>query len=381
MGPFVLRAVEIALALQAAQATVFGGVREAGTGEPLAGAVVSLADLNRATSTGADGRYVLRQVPAGPQHLTIRLIGHAPRTLHALVPAHGELEINVALDRTPVQLTTVEVAPRVIVRGVDSAGGAWFPDRSAPIAAIRNHPLLAEPDALQALGGGEVVMRAESPSGVHVRGGASDHTAYLLDGIPVFSPYHSAGVFSAWNPDALHGVHLSSSAPSPAYPDALSGVVEAVTRTPGAYATAQGSVSSTQARITVDGPLGVGGAGYLLSLRSAFPGSLYPSGEPSYLRGEAGDWLAKLELSALGGRLRLLGFESGNEVNTAAATSGDAGAGGVPVARNTFEWHGRSLGVEWRRELSGVALRVVGWRATGDAGSVWAHAAGRVVMG
>ena len=67
-------------------------------------------------------------------------------------------------------------------------------ERESSIAALRNHPLLGEPDAFQALAGGEVVLRAESPSGVHLRGGASDQTAYLLDGIPVFSPFHSAGV-------------------------------------------------------------------------------------------------------------------------------------------------------------------------------------------
>lgn len=61
--------------------------------------------------------------------------------------------------------------------------------------------------AVQALGGGDVVLSPESPSGGQVRGGGSDQTAYLLDGIPGFSPYHGAGVFSAWNPDALSQLH------------------------------------------------------------------------------------------------------------------------------------------------------------------------------
>src|SRR5207244_5947813 len=123
----------------------------------------------------------------------------------------------------------------------------------------------------------------ESPSGVHLRGAASDQTAYLLDGIPVFSPYHTAGTFSAWNPDALERLQVSSASPSPALPDALAGTVAAVTRTTGPLARVQGGASTTQARVTLDGPIGTAGAGYLVSVRGGIPGIVAPHGDPSYL--------------------------------------------------------------------------------------------------
>jgi hypothetical protein len=44
---------------------VTGTVRGDASGEPLAGAVVSLTDLGRATVTDARGWYELRRVPAG----------------------------------------------------------------------------------------------------------------------------------------------------------------------------------------------------------------------------------------------------------------------------------------------------------------------------
>ena len=173
-SPQPLEAVEFLPAAQVIQATVAGVVRDEETGRPLAGAVVALTDLNRHTGTDVMGRYVLRQVPAGPQHITVRFIGHAPRTLHALVPRDGQLEINVSLRAQPVRLPTVEVRAPVVVRGVEGEDSTAFPDRGSSIAAVWNHPLLSEPDVLQALGGGEVVLQPESPSGVHIRGGASD---------------------------------------------------------------------------------------------------------------------------------------------------------------------------------------------------------------
>ena len=96
----------------------------------------------------------------------------------------------------------------------------------------------------------------EAPEGVHLHGGAADHTAYLLDGIPVFSPYHAAGTFSAWNPDALEQVQVQSATPSLAAPDALAGAVAGTTRAPGSEIRTYGTLSTSHARLTVHGPSG-----------------------------------------------------------------------------------------------------------------------------
>ena len=131
-------------------------------------------------------------------------------------------------------------------------------------------PLLAV--AFLGIAGGEVVVRPESPGGVHIRGGAADQTGYQLDGIPIISPYHTAGVFSAWNPDALAELHLYSTVPSPELPTSLSGTITGTTRTPGERVRSRGGMSNSQARLTFDGPIGGSGAGFLVSARRGFPG-------------------------------------------------------------------------------------------------------------
>ncbi|MGH7552316.1 MAG: TonB-dependent receptor plug domain-containing protein, partial [Longimicrobiales bacterium] len=220
-------------------------------------------------------------------------------------------------------------------------------------------------------------MSAEAPRGVHIRGGASDQTAYLLDGVPVFSPYHAAGMFSAWNPDALARLQLASFSPTAALPDALSGAITAVTRTPGPYFSAQGSVSTTQARFTVDGPAGIAGSGFLLSLRSGFPSVIAPRDEASYVRGATGDQLAKIEAPAWGGRLRLIGYHSHNEID--AATVADAPDAASPdPGRNAFEWRSRSVGAEWTRAISRGLIRVQMWSAAANASASWATASGEI---
>ncbi|HSE28043.1 MAG TPA: carboxypeptidase regulatory-like domain-containing protein [Gemmatimonadales bacterium] len=370
MGQLALAAVAILLSAQEPRSTIAGQVRSATSGEPLAGASVVLPDLGRATATDAAGRYQLRDVPPGPQHVTVRLIGHAPRTLHALVPPDGRLLLDITLRPQAIHLAPVEVRAPLRLPGLEPGTAVAHPDREVSAAALRNHPLLAEPDAFQALVGGEVVMRQESPGGVHIRGGAADHTGFLLDGIPVLSPYHAAGVFSAWDPDALAAVQLAAAEPPLSPPASLSGVINGVTREPGDRLGAQGSVSSTQLRLTLDGRLGRTGPGFLLGARQGFPGVLAPKDEPSYVQGRTGDRIAKLELSAFGGRMRLLGYDADNDLDVAATATGDE-PGTPRPPRHRFEWRSRSLGAEWRRAFPAAELRLLAWHASSDADATW----------
>jgi hypothetical protein len=354
------------------QARVHGEVREAETGRPLTNVIVHLTNGNVSVLTGDSGRYVLLKVPAGPQHITYRLIGYAPQTLDALVPREGQLEIHVALRPYPVQLPPLEVSTQLFLFPVERGDRAAF-DHSVSLVDMKNHPLLAEPDALQSIAGGDVAMDPESPNGVHIRGGGTEQTAYLLDGIPVLSPYHVAGTFTAWNPDAIADLDLSVSSPSPGMTEAIAGVIAVRTRPPGARHSFQGSVSTSQVRGTLDGPIG-GGVRYLLSGRTGFIPGFSSSNDASQVGSEAGDWLGKIEAPVLGGVIRLLGYYAGNEI------SADAAGAGQPInpeiLRNDFSWHSFSAGATFNRTVSGALLQIVGWGAGSNASARWSGAAG-----
>jgi hypothetical protein len=359
-------------------ATVDGVVRDADSGEVLAGAVVALVDLNRTVLTGDDGRYAFPSVMAGPQHLLVRRLGYRTRTLHLLVPSEGRLEFNVSLRPDPIPLEGLSAVPLNPVRGLDPGDSTAFPERGITHGALAHHPTLAQADPLLALTGGEVFVDPEAPTGIHVRGGAADHTGYLLDGVPVLSPYHAGGLFSALNPDALSALSLFAAAPSPALPDALSGAIVATTRPPGPAIRMASTVSNTEARVTVDGPA-AGGASYLVSWRTGLTGALAPGDEPSYLTGETGDLLGASRLRALGGVLRLLVYDSENEL---APASGVPLEEGEPSPPNRFEWASRSAGASWHWSRSPTLTASVGvWTAGSDAGSSWSGEASPVTLG
>ena len=109
----MIGATELVLLIQVASAAVVGTVRDRHTGEPLAGALVTLSDIDRTALTDEFGRYSFEGVLPGPQHLSVQLLSYETRTLHALVAAHGQLEINLSLRPKPIPLGPVSVAPTV----------------------------------------------------------------------------------------------------------------------------------------------------------------------------------------------------------------------------------------------------------------------------
>ncbi len=370
MSVWLIGAVRLLAAAQAAGGGVVGTVTDAASGAPISGAIVALSDLDRVIVSDAQGRYVVRDVPAGPQHISVRRLGFMPRVLHALVPRLGDVVIDIALERIPVRLRAVDVHPTVAIRGVDGTTPASSMDRTVTQAAMRNHPLLSEPDAFLVATGGSIAASPEMPTGMYVRGGASDQTAFLLDGIPVLSPYHAAGTFSAWNPDAIERLVVSPPSPSLPSADALSGVVTGTTRAPAERLGGQGSLSTTQARVTIDGPLGFGDAGFLLSVRSGFPGFIVPKREASYLSGSTDDALLTIGVPLAGGRAHVLAYTSGNDLD--ASVSARDSVSPFDDRRNAFSWASQSIGAEWSRGLNGdVRLTVRGWRAVSDADARW----------
>ena len=350
------------LAIQVAQAGVTGTVRDELTGIPLSDALITLSDDDRRVLTDAEGRFRVSELAPGPHHVTIVRHGFRARTLHALVPRHGIVELNVALQPIPVELVGLVVEPRLAIRGTEALDRTRGSAEPVSLGAARNHPLIAEADVFRVLEGGDVTSLPESPAGLHIRGGAASHTAFELDGIPILGPLHAAGLISAWNPDALASVGIDHSPGGTLA--SLSGTVIGETRSPGRVTRASTVLSTSQARISVDGPLFETGGAYLLSARGGLPSGVVPPRDPAKIRGEAGDLLAKVEVAFLGGAFELLGYDSENELNT--GTIAEAPSNASLESRNRFEWATRALGAIWGRDLSPGRIEARAWDSRGS---------------
>jgi len=118
--------------------------------------------------------------------------------------------------------------------------------------------LLGEKDvmrSLQLLPG--VKQENEASSGFQVRGGTSAQNAIVYDLVPVYNVGHLAGLFSAFNSDAISGATLYKGCPPAQYGGATSGVLDISSR-PGATDGWHGgaTVGLLSAKALGEGPLG-----------------------------------------------------------------------------------------------------------------------------
>lgn len=342
---------------------------DAATRHAVDGAVLQLADASRRGVTDTQGTYTFADVPAGPHHLSVRRLGYRPRVLQVFVGVGGTLDLTVMLEPLPARLVTMRVEGPRVLPSRDDAPYASPGTRELSRAAIVHAPLLAEPDALLAMTGGHVAARPESPGGLHVMGGASDHLAYRLDGLPVRSPYHAGAALAALNPDVLDRVVLQlwPGAAPPA--DALSGVLSWFTRPPPAVTQWAGGVSVSQARLMVDAPLSPNGAGVLLGGRFLFPGLAGQKREAAHIDGDASDAVVRLVVPWRDGTFRVLAYDARSDVALSRVVPDLAGE--PHAGRNDFAWSSRTIGGRWDRTRGRTTHSLSVWHLGSTASAGW----------
>src|SRR5437879_12478471 len=91
----------------AQQGSVAGQVTDQATGTPLAGARVTVQGTSLVTSSNAEGRYTLRNVPAGAAPLPATFLGYAAASRALTVGAGEAATADLALKLTPYTLDAV----------------------------------------------------------------------------------------------------------------------------------------------------------------------------------------------------------------------------------------------------------------------------------
>ncbi|HST57088.1 MAG TPA: TonB-dependent receptor, partial [Longimicrobium sp.] len=252
-----------------ARGVIHGRVQSEPTGLPVALAVVEADDgrqnvLSTADSTGA---YLLR-VSAGRQVLRVRHLDHVPTEMVVLVPAGGALDLDVVLQHRPITLAPVDVRP-----SMDPGADSIALSRAEYDLLIRHRP--QEDGLAGTLTPGITPLPGEPGSGgggggeaLYVRGSAANLQLVLLDGAPVYAPFHMGGLIESFEPEVVGSADLYLGGAPARYDGGLSYVMDLSTRSGNRDRhSAGGTVDMVSATGRVEGPL-VGGVRYLASGRT-----------------------------------------------------------------------------------------------------------------
>lgn len=242
-----------------------GGVR------PLPFAIVEARAGSWARSAVADslGRYLIDGLPPGEVDLTATHTGHREVRLGAVVRAGRALRIDLELQAAPVEVAGVDVSADA--RPPDREPGARVPlPRPAPSVEVRvleMGPGVAQAglvSAVEALPGQD----PSDPSDVlFMRGSTTEMKLVLLDGVPVFTPFHVAGLMRSFEPSVLSSADLLVGGAPASYDGGLTHILDVQTRSARRDRVhASGSIDLMSLTGSVEAPLGQDG-GLLLSGR------------------------------------------------------------------------------------------------------------------
>jgi hypothetical protein len=222
----------------------------ADTSAPARGAVVTVAGTSLADTTSAGGTFLVRSVPVGTHTLRIRLPGWRTAERALVVRAGDTARVEVVL-RPDVQiLEAVRTNARIFADTLTEIPA--LSTLSLDAAAIAGVPAVGEPDVVrlvQLLPG--VVARNDFNTGLTVRGGEADQNLVLLDGFPLYNPFHLGGLFSTFMDATVGGLELLTGAFPARYGDRLSSVLavrSAEEHRPGVHTTADLSALGATAR-------------------------------------------------------------------------------------------------------------------------------------
>src|SRR5215212_9788829 len=216
------------------EGAIEGRVREAESGRSLAGVQV-LVDGRPGSSTDTAGQYRVRAVRTGWRRVSARLIGYRGVVLDSVFVRAG------ATSRADFTLTpsAVELAPLVVTAPVDELLDplATRTEQKISAADLRDLPVSSLEEAL-ALSAGSV--------GQSYRGGRLGEESFILDGLGVKNQLDATtgGLGLRIPPDFLGEASLVTNGFSARYGQALSGLVNVVTRDPGDAWEGRGAIES-----------------------------------------------------------------------------------------------------------------------------------------
>lgn len=251
-------------------ATLAGIVREAGTGEVLPGASVLLTSLDapnatpRGRAATAEGGFIFTDVAPGRYTLRASFTGHVTRTDTLALEPGAEIEYVIELrpreigdvlveagsDREPIQAGRVALRPAEIANlpGPDPGGDL--------LQAITFQP--------------GVVALGDRGGQLTVRGGTPVQNLVLVDGIPLFQPFHIVGFYSAIPADVVSQADIYAGGYPARYGGRISSVVDVTTRNGSKQRfAARATAAPFLAGLQLEGPIVPGAVSAVVSVRES----------------------------------------------------------------------------------------------------------------
>lgn len=323
---FLLIVFLIAPAMLIAQdASIRGFVYEEETGEPAFFANVYLKGTNYGSSADVNGYYVISRVPAGNYTLMITYLGFDTIQMPVSMKEGEVVNQNYFLKKSSVNLEVVTInADRAAARTETQTSVVKItPQNIKQIPSVGGTPDFAQ--YLQVVPG--IIYTGDQGGQFYVRGGSPIQNKVMLDGMTIYNPFHTIGLFSVFETDLIRNADVYTGGFNAEYGGRISSIMD-ITYRDGNKKRFSGAVGATTfgSKILLEGPIvkqkspEKGSSSFVLSFKNSF---LEQSSQVFYkyinedgLPFNYTDIYGKISINgANGSKVSLFGFNFNDKVN------------------------------------------------------------------
>ena len=251
---FLVLFISTTIGLNAQNATIRGHIYEQTSGEPIAFGSISLQPAGSGTISDNEGFFTLSGIPPGNYTLTVQYIGYDSLAVKVSVSENQILYRKLYLKISPVELSTVDVSSQRARARTE----VQLSTISINQAAIKATPSIGgEADIAQYLTVLPGVFSSGDQGGqLYIRGGSPVQNMILLDGMVIYNPFHSLGLFSVFETETIQQADVYSAGFNAEYGGRISAIVDIKTRD-GNKKKLSGLVSGSpfQAKVLLEGPV------------------------------------------------------------------------------------------------------------------------------
>ncbi len=323
---FVLILFVNILAFAQSDNSLKGFVYEKSTGEPVMFCNVYLKGTTYGCSTDINGYFSITKIPDGKYDVIVTFLGYD--TIKDPVELRNNVVINkkYMLTESSVQLEAVNVTAEKIEARTETKTSVVniTPKTITKIPTVGGQADLAQ--YLQVLPG--VVFTGDQGGQLYIRGGSPIQNKVLLDGMIVYNPFHSIGLFSVFDTDIIRNAEIYTGGFGSEYGGRVSSVMDITTRD-GNKKRISGKIGATTfgSKVMVEGPLKKAkdlddtSISFILSAKNSYLEQTSKSIYKGILDGEVlpynyQDVYGKISLNTSNGsKINLFGFNFKDNVN------------------------------------------------------------------
>ena len=319
---FIFSIILLSLSSFSQNGNIRGFIYDKNTGEPIMFCNVFLKGTTIGNTTDINGMYNISRISPGDYTIIATYIGYDTSSVKVTLKPGQTITQNLRISESSIKLNEVKIS---------SERQAMKTEVKAAVIKVTQQDLEMIPTIggeadiaqyMQVIPG--VVFTGDQGGQLYIRGGSPIQNKVLLDGMTIYSPFHSIGLFSVFDSDIIKNTDVYTGGFNAEYGGRISSIMD-ISTIDGNKQEFRGKLSSNTfgSKLLLQGPLKINSSSFIFSGKTSYldkSSELFYNQEPHFdpngLPYSYTDLYGKLSFNTNNGsKLNIFGFNFQDNVN------------------------------------------------------------------